>query len=49
MTQGMCKVLMVILFGIICATGATGGGLLFGFSIIGLIVCFAVGDKLPKD
>ena len=49
MTQGNCKVLMIILFGTICATGATGGGLLFGLSILGLMGCFAIVDQLPKD
>jgi hypothetical protein len=40
---------MLILFGTICATGATGGGLIFGFSILGLIGCISIIDKLPKD
>jgi hypothetical protein len=49
MTQGTCKLLMLILFGTICTTGATGGSLLFGLSILGLIGCFAIIDKLPED
>ena len=49
MTQSTLKGFMVILFGIICATGATGGGALFGLSILAELVCFAVIDQLPKE
>lgn len=49
MTQSALKGVMLILFGIICATGATGGGPLFGLSILAVLICFAVIDQLPKE
>jgi hypothetical protein len=48
-TQSTCKVLMLVLFGIICATGATGGGILFALSIVALLVCVGIIDQLPKS
>ncbi len=49
MNQSGCKGLMIILFGILCASAATGGGILFALSILGIFICFGIIDQLPKD